>query len=173
MHFQEWWTRHRAHLPALGFESPSIDQAEPAPGVIEALNSADIILFAPSNPVVSIGPILAVPGIAAAIQESPAAVVGVSPIIAGSPVRGMADACLAALDIPSSASAVGLHYGPRTTYGLLDTWLIAEEDSGLATEFSKRGLHTLVRPLWMRDTETSVDLASAALDAALPGPATR
>lgn len=166
MHFQEWWTRHRASLPARGFDSPGIAQAAPAPGVLEALAAADMILFAPSNPVVSLGPILAVPGIADAVRAAGGAVVGVSPIIAGAPVRGMADACLAAVGIEATAAAVGRHYGARDAGGLLDAWLIAEEDAALAPEVEAAGLRALVRPLWMRDLETSAALADAAFDAA-------
>ncbi|WP_136055412.1 2-phospho-L-lactate transferase [Microbacterium sp. K24] len=166
MHFQEWWTRHRASLPARGFDSPGIAHAAPAPGVLEALAAADMILFAPSNPVVSLGPILAVPGIADAVRAAGGAVVGVSPIIAGAPVRGMADACLAAVGIEATAAAVGWHYGARDAGGLLDAWLIAEEDAALAPEVEAAGVRALVRPLWMRDLETSAVLADAAFDAA-------
>lgn len=204
MHFQEWWTRHRASLRARGFESPGIEHATPATGVLDALAEADVILFAPSNPVVSLGPILAVPGIADAVRAAGGAVVGVSPIIAGAPVRGMADACLAAVGIDATAAAVGRHYGARSSRrttaeiaadtprhpssearvapdlrgrargdaaavgpGLLDAWLIAEEDAALSPELEAAGLRALVRPLWMRDLETSSALADAALDAAL------
>lgn len=166
MHFQEWWTRHRASLPARGFDSPGIAQAAPAPGVVEALAAADMILLAPSNPVVSLGPILAVLGIADAVRTAGGAVVGVSPIIAGAPVRGMADACLAAVGIEATAAAVGRHYGARDAGGLLDAWLIAEEDAALAPEVEAAGVRALVRPLWMRDLETSAVLADAAFDAA-------
>lgn len=171
MHFQEWWTRHRASIPAVRFESPGIEDASPAPGVLDALAEADAILLAPSNPIVSVGPILAVPGIADAIRRSDAGVAGVSPIIAGSPVRGMADACLNAVGIPTSAEAVGKHYGARhretAALGLLDAWLIAEEDAALAPAIARSGLHTRVRPLWMSNPATSAALAAAALDAAL------
>lgn len=172
MHFQEWWTRHRASIPALRFESPGIGEAQPAPGVLAAIAEADAILLAPSNPIVSIGPILAVPGIADAIRHSKAGVAGVSPIIAGSPVRGMADACLHAVGIPTSADAVGLYYGARHREtaggpGLLDAWLVAEEDAALAPSLARSGLDARVRPLWMRDRTTSASLADAALEAAI------
>jgi len=176
LHFQEWWTLHRASLPAIGFENDGIEAAAPGAGVLEAIASADAVLLAPSNPVVSIGPILSVPGIADALAAAAGRVVGVSPIIGGAVVRGMADACLAALDVPTAADAVGLRYGPRGGHGgadraalpgLLDTWLIAEEDAALAPGLEAAGLTALVRPLWMRDPDTSAALASAALDAAL------
>ncbi|PRB18401.1 2-phospho-L-lactate transferase [Microbacterium sp. MYb62] len=165
MHFQEWWTRHRAALPAHGFEWPGIAQSAPAPGVSEVLAAADVVLFAPSNPVVSLGPILAVPGISDAVRAAPGVVVGVSPIIDGSPVRGMADACLAAVGLPATADAVGRHYGSRAKGGLLDAWLIAEEDASLAAGLGAEGLRAPVRPLWMRDLDSAAALATAALDA--------
>jgi LPPG:FO 2-phospho-L-lactate transferase len=166
MHFQEWWTRHRAGVPAQGFDWPGIEQSAPAPGVREAVAEADIVVLAPSNPVVSLGPILRVPGIAEAVRASRGTVVGVSPIIAGAPVRGMADACLTAVGLATTADAVGRHYGPRTTGGLLDAWLIAEEDAALAAVLDAEGLRAPVHPLWMRDRETAAALATAALDAA-------
>lgn len=165
MHFQEWWTRHRATVPAQGFDGPGLAQSAPAPGVREALATADVILFAPSNPVVSLGPILAVPGIAEAVRAASAAVIGVSPIIAGAPVRGMADACLAAVGLPPTADAVGHHYGARSADGLLDAWLIAEEDGPLAERLEAVGLRAPVRPLWMRDLDSAAALAADALDA--------
>jgi LPPG:FO 2-phospho-L-lactate transferase len=106
VHFQEWWVRMHAAIPALSIVPIGAEDATPAPGVLAAIAAADILLLPPSNPVVSIGTILAVPGIRDALVASSAPLVGVSPIIGGAPVRGMADACLAALGIETSASAV-------------------------------------------------------------------
>ena len=170
MHFQEWWTRHRAAVPAQGFDNPGIEESAPAPGVVAALSAADAILFAPSNPVVSLGPILRVPGVAEAVRRARGGVAGVSPIIAGSPVRGMADACLAAVGIPATAAGVGLHYGSRAAGGLLDAWLIADEDAALASPLDEQGLRAPVHPLWMRDLDTATALAGVAIDAALGSP---
>ncbi|OJX63571.1 MAG: 2-phospho-L-lactate transferase [Micrococcales bacterium 73-13] len=176
MHFQEWWTLHRASLPAIAFENAGIAAAAPGAGVLEAIAEADAVLVAPSNPVVSIGPILSVPGIAEAVAAAPGGVAGVSPIIGGAVVRGMADACLATLGVPTSADAVGLRYGARgglgaydraALPGLLDAWLVAEEDAALAAGLEAARLPTAVRPLWMRDLDSSAALAAAALDAAL------
>jgi LPPG:FO 2-phospho-L-lactate transferase len=169
MHFQEWWTRHRAALAPVRFENPGIDAAVPAPGVLEAIAEADVVLIAPSNPVVSIGPILAVPGIREALRAAPGRVVGVSPIIGGRVVRGMADVCLAAIGVQTSAAGVAAHYGARAADGLLDAWLIAEEDGASAAEIEKLGIRPVVAPLWMRDAETSAALAEAALAAGAPG----
>lgn len=164
IHFQEWWTKHRAALPPQRFINPGIDSAQPAPGVLEAIIEADVVLFAPSNPVVSVGPILAVPGIREAIERTSATVVGISPIIAGSVVRGMADVCLTAIGVETSAIAVAHHYGQRAAGGLLDAWLIGEEDAG-APGADSAWMH--VRPLWMSDDAKAAQLAQNAVDIAL------
>ena len=92
--------------------------------MLEAIGTADVVLIAPSNPVVSIAPILAVPLLREAVVDGPAPVVGVSPIIAGAPVRGMADRCLATLGVEVSANGVAALYGARSDHGLLDGWLV-------------------------------------------------
>ena len=166
MHFQEWWTRHRAALPARAFVQVGVAAASPAPGVLEALAAADVILVAPSNPVVSIGTVLGIPGVREAVLSATAPVVGVSPIIGGAVVRGMADACLTAIGVETSAAAVALHYGARASGGLLDAWLLDETDAALAPAVSAAGIRASVVPLWMRDLPTSAALAAAALAAA-------
>src|SRR5579875_1238934 len=80
IHFQEWWIKHRASLPAHAFVQIGLEAAEPAPGVLDAITSADVVLLAPSNPVVSIGTILGLPAIREAVTNGPAPVVGLSPI---------------------------------------------------------------------------------------------
>ncbi|WP_109208926.1 MULTISPECIES: 2-phospho-L-lactate transferase [Microbacterium] len=166
LHFQEWWTRYRATLAPARFENPGIEAAAPAPGVAEAIAEADTVLIAPSNPVVSIGPILAVPRMREALRATDASIVGVSPIIGGKVVRGMADVCLTAIGVETSASAVAALYGAREREGLLDSWLLAEEDEAAADEVSGLGIRPLVRPLWMTDAARSAALGAAALDAA-------
>jgi LPPG:FO 2-phospho-L-lactate transferase len=165
MHFQEWWTRHRAGVPALSFEQRGLAQASAAPGVLEAIRDADIVLVAPSNPVVSIGTILALPDIRSALETTAARIVGVSPVIAGAVVRGMADACLTTIGVETTASAVARHYGARTRGGLLDAWLVDTSDASAVIELSDDGLHALAVPLWMRDVPTSAAIAGAAFDA--------
>src|SRR6185503_19846883 len=96
VHFQEWWVRMRAAAPARTFVAVGMGRAAAAPGVLESLRDADVIVLPPSNPVVSIGIILGVPGVRDALRHSTAPVVGVSPLISGAPVRGHADACLSA-----------------------------------------------------------------------------
>jgi LPPG:FO 2-phospho-L-lactate transferase len=158
VHFQEWWIKHRAVPRPHAFVQVGLDEARPAPGVLDAISSADAILIAPSNPVVSVGTILAVPGIRAALEDAPAPVVGLSPIINGAPVRGMADACLAAIDVEVSAHGVGRHYGARRDGGLLDGWLIHDGDTA-----DLPGVAVLARPLLMTDDDATAAMALAAL----------
>ena len=164
MHFQEWWTRYRATLPAVAFRQRNLATARPAPGVVEAIVGADIVLIAPSNPVVSIGTILSIPGVREALAETHAPVVGVSPIIGGKVVRGMADACLPVIGVETTAEAVGRHYGARSSGGLLDGWLVDEADAAAVAPLESLGLVAASVPLWMRDLDTSAALAGAAID---------
>jgi LPPG:FO 2-phospho-L-lactate transferase len=157
VHFQEWWVRMRATTPALSIVPIGADDAKPAPGVLAAIAAADVLLLPPSNPVVSIGTILAVPGIRDALLASAAPLVGVSPIIGGAPVRGMADACLAALGIETSAGAVAALYA-----GLIDGWLVDDADAGTEVD----GVVVRALPLLMSDEVTTRAIAAAALDLA-------
>ena len=163
MHFQEWWTRYRAQVPALRFEQRGVERATPSPGALTALEAADVVLIAPSNPVVSIGTILGIPGMRDAVLAANAPIVGVSPIIAGSAVRGMADACLTTIGVATDAGAVALHYGPRSAAGLLDAWLVGVEDESLVAGLRADCVAAAAVPLWMRDLDTAAALAEAAL----------
>lgn len=158
MHFQEWWVRHRAAIPAQDIVSVGAEAAAPAPGVLKAVEEADFVLLPPSNPVVSVGSVLGVPGLRAAIAAK--TVVGVSPIIGGAPVRGMADACLSAIGVETSARAVAEHYGPE----LLDGWLMDDADAGGPPV---AGIETRFRPLYMSDPEATAAMARAAIDLAV------
>lgn len=160
VHFQEWWVRLQAKVPAAGFIFSGAAEATPAPGVLGALADADFVLFPPSNPVVSIGTILAVPGITEAVREK--TVVGVSPIIGGAPVRGMADKCLAAIGVRASAAGVAAYYGP----GLLSGWLVDEQDKTAADDPALAGIAVRALPLYMRDLAATTAIARAALDLA-------
>jgi len=159
IHFQEWWVKHRAKLPAESFVQVGVDDAQPAAAALAALAAADVVLVAPSNPVVSIGTILGVPGIREAVSTARARVVGVSPIIGGAPVRGMADACLPVIGVDVSAEGVGRHYGARTDGGLLDGWLIADSDTA-----SVPGVEVRAVPLLMTDDEATAAMVRAALE---------
>ncbi|PZG35451.1 2-phospho-L-lactate transferase [Spongiactinospora gelatinilytica] len=153
IHFQEWWVRLRASVPALSFALVGAEKARPAPGVLDAIEEADLVILPPSNPVVSIGTILQVPGIREAVSAK--TVVGVSPIIGGAPVRGMADACLTAIGVRTSAQAVLELYGA----GLIDGWLVAEQDADVRLD----GVRVRARPLIMHDAAAAADIARAAV----------
>ena len=161
VHFQEWWVRHRAEPEARAFVQVGVDAARPAPGVAEAFAAADAVLLAPSNPVVSVGTILGVPGLRPALLATPGRVVGVSPIVGGSVVRGMADRCLPVLGVEVSAEGVGRHYGARSAGGLLDAWLVHTGDRA-----SIPGVDVRAVPLLMSSPEATAAMARAALDAA-------
>ena len=162
VHFQEWWVRMRAATAARAFVIVGIEDAKPAPGVLEAITEADVVLLPPSNPVVSIGTILAVPGVREALRSTAAPVVGVSPIVGGAPVRGMADACLASIGVETSAQGVAAHYGARSAQGLLDGWVVAEGDACAVD-----GVRVEARPLLMGSSAAAAALAGEALDLAL------
>jgi LPPG:FO 2-phospho-L-lactate transferase len=159
VHFQEWWVRMQAKVPAQRFVAVGMDRATAAPGVLDAIRQADVVLLPPSNPVVSIGIILGVPGVRDALRGSTAPVVGVSPLIGGMPVRGHADACLAAIGVESTASAVAGLYED-----FLDGWLVSTEDQP-AVRLARA--QVLGRPLLMTDAHAAADIAAAALDLAL------
>jgi len=164
IHFQEWWIKHRAQIPARGFAIVGIENAAPGPGVVEAIAGADVIVFPPSNPIVSIGTILAVPGIRDAIISADAKVVGVSPIISGAPVRGMADACLSAEGIDTTTQAVAAHYGARSAGGLLDGWLVDTSDEASVAAITATGIRCRAIPLLMTDVAATAVMVEEALD---------
>jgi LPPG:FO 2-phospho-L-lactate transferase len=172
IHFQEWWVRYRAALPAHSIVLVGVEDTKAGPGVVEAIESADVVVLPPSNPVVSVGTILQVPGVREAIQRTPAPVVGVSPIVGGKPVRGMADACLAAIGVETDAGAVAKHYGSRRALiplgapgsGILDGWLVDDSDVSVVPAVQSLGIACEARPLLMTDPATTSAIAAATLD---------
>jgi LPPG:FO 2-phospho-L-lactate transferase len=158
IHFQEWWVRYRGDLPTKRFVFAGAESAKPAAGVLDALAAADVVLLAPSNPVVSIAPILAVPGLREAVTTATAPVVGVSPIIGGAPVRGMADKCLAVVGTDCTAAGVGRLYGAD----LLDGWLVDTTDEGADVP----GVTVRAVPLWMTDEQATAAMVRAAMELA-------
>jgi LPPG:FO 2-phospho-L-lactate transferase len=166
VHFQEWWVRMQAAVPAEQIVAAGMDHAVAGPGVLEAIREADVVLLPPSNPVVSIGIILGVPGVREALRGTLAPVVGVSPIVAGRPVRGHADACLTAIGVPTTAEAVAGLYAD-----VLDGWLVDEQDSqavaALTGDARERRLAVRSLPLLMTDVPAAARIAGEALDLAL------
>jgi LPPG:FO 2-phospho-L-lactate transferase len=160
VHFQEWWVRMGAREPATEIIPVGAERADPAPGVLDAIDAADFVLFPPSNPVVSIGTILAVPGIKDALTNK--TVVGVSPIIGNAPVRGMADACLTVIGVETRTAAVAAYYGA----GLLGGWLVDETDKGAMGDQRLAGIEVRALPLYMRDMPSTTAIARAAVELA-------
>jgi len=163
IHFQEFWIRHRAEVPVKEVQVRGLDTATPAPGVVEAIADADAVLIPPSNPIVSVGPIVGVEGIREALRATGAPVVGVSPVIGGAAVRGMADQLLAGLGLENSAAAVGLHHGSRSVTGVLDGWLVDTTDADDLPRLESVGIAARAVPLWMSDDATTTQLAQDAL----------
>jgi LPPG:FO 2-phospho-L-lactate transferase len=164
VHFQEYWVRLHAGPEALALRQVGIETARPAPGVLEALAAADLVLVGPSNPVVSIGPILAVPGIRDALRSAPAPVIGFSGILHGAPVLGMAHRLLPTIGVAVDAVAVGRHYGSRHGTGVLDAWVVDEGDAASAPGLTAEGLPTLVRDLVMSSPDATAAFVRGAVD---------
>lgn len=165
VHFQQWWVKEHAAIPAERFVVAGMDRAAPAPGVLDAIRQADVILLPPSNPVVSIGIILSVPGVRDALRGTSAPVVGVSPLISGRPVRGYADACLSAIGVESTSRAVAGLYAD-----FLSGWLV-DEDEDLSAYDDLPGVRVVARPVLMSDLAATADIARAAIDLAGAAPA--
>jgi LPPG:FO 2-phospho-L-lactate transferase len=164
VHLQEYWIRHHAAVPAHAVVPIGIEDAKPGPGVLDAISEADAVIIPPSNPVVSVGTILDVPGIREAVAETRAPVVGVSGIIGQDHVRGMARQLLGTIGVEVSAAGVAEHYGSRTQGGLLDGWLVDTSDEALVERITATGLRCRAVPLLMTDHDATADMAQAALD---------
>lgn len=156
--FQEYFVKRgwQDEVRAVRFEGA--ERAHPAPGVVEAIRSAEAVIIAPSNPVVSIGPILAVPGVREALRTTAAPVVAVSPIVGGRTLKGPADRMLRALGYEPSAASVAALYAD-----VLDALVIDRVDAGLAGEVEKLGVRAAVADTVMRGPEEKRSLARATL----------
>ncbi|QNN53624.1 2-phospho-L-lactate transferase [Nocardioides mesophilus] len=163
VHFQEYWVRLRAEVPARAVVPVGLEQSAPGPGVLEAITDTDLLVLPPSNPVVSVGTILGVPGIREAVSSTSAPVVGLSPIVAGSHVHGMAAQVLTAIGVEVSAAAVAEHYGARSTGGVLDAWLVDESDGAAVERVRAAGIACAAVPLMMTDLDATASMVDAAL----------
>ena len=162
--FQEWFVRrlHRDDVDGVRFEGAA--HARPAPGVLEALRDADLLLIAPSNPYVSVAPILAVAAIRTALERRSVPAVAVSPLVGGRAVKGPADRMLARLAGGTGAAHVAGCYA-----GLIDALVIDEADADDATAVAELGVRPVVAQTLMRDREAARRLAEATLEAASTG----
>jgi LPPG:FO 2-phospho-L-lactate transferase len=163
VHFQEYWVRLRAEVPVVDVELVGRQESAPAPGVLAAIQEADVVLLPPSNPIVSVGTVLAVPGIRDALRDTTAPVVGLSPIVGGHHVRGMAAQLLTWAGIEVSAAAVGAHYGARSHGGLLDGWLVDETDAASLPDLDRAHVRAAAVPLMMTDPGATAAMAAEAL----------
>lgn len=158
--FQDYFVRLRHDLVVSSLRFVGADRAAPAPGVLEAIEAAERIVCCPSNPVVSIGPILAVPGIREALTKRRDLVVGVSPIVAGSALKGPADRLLRELDQDASALGVAHLYQPW-----VGTFVVDEADRELARRIESLDIRCVVAPTIMSDAPSADALAKVVLDA--------
>jgi LPPG:FO 2-phospho-L-lactate transferase len=165
LHFQEYWVRRRARDTVKSIRYEGARSARPLPAVLDAIRTADALLICPSNPVASIGPILAVPGMRDAVAARPGAVAGVSPIVGGAPLAGMADKLMPAAGLEVSAAGAARAYAD-----LLAGWVIDERDRDLAEPISDElGIKVAVTDTVMHDDETAETVARVAVSAARGG----
>jgi LPPG:FO 2-phospho-L-lactate transferase len=159
--FQTYYVRRRHADTVTGIRFDGAEVARPAPGVADALRGAAAIVIAPSNPLISVGPILAVPAIRELVAARSAPCVAVSPIVAGRAIRGPAAAMLESLGHDPSPAGVAAIYE-----GLVDVLVIDEQDAEHADAVQARGMRAVVVDTIMRDAAARERLARAALDAA-------
>ncbi len=161
VHFEEYLARDGAPDDVADVVLSAAARARPGPGVLEAIAAAEVVLVCPSNPLVSIGPILALPGVREALHAARAPVVAISPIIGGAPVKGPADRLLRGLGHEVSARGVAALYGD-----LLDGYVLDTRDAAQQSSIEARGLRTRVVDTLMRSPEVAAELARQALDLA-------
>ena len=162
LHFQEYWVKRHAEDPVKGVRFDGIERARPAPGALDAIAGADVVLLCPSNPVVSIGPILSVPGVREAVAARSGPVVGVSPIVGGAPLAGMADKLMPAVGLEVSSLGAA-----RAYRDLLSGWVIDERDRDAASAIADElGIRVAVTDTVMRDDEVAAAVARAAVELA-------
>ena len=162
LHFQEYWVGRHAEDHVKGVRYEGAASARPAPDVLESIARADALIICPSNPVVSIGPILAVPGVRDAVSARRATAAGISGIVGGAPLAGMADKLMPAVGLPVTAAGAADAYAD-----LLSGWVIDERDRALAPAIGGHGLRVAVTDTIMADDDRAEALARVTLELAL------
>ncbi len=157
--FQEFFVREKGQFEVQDVTYERSESAGPAPGVVEAISEAAAVIVCPSNPISSIGPILAVPGIEEALATTQAPIIAVSPIVGGGPVSGPAGKMMQAKGLPVSPVGVAQAYERW-----LDILVLDRQDSALASEVHALGIRAVVTDTLMRDRQTEVSLARAVLN---------
>jgi LPPG:FO 2-phospho-L-lactate transferase len=158
--FEEYFVQRWYQDPVESIRFAGAADAEPAPGVIEAILGADLVVLAPSNPVTSIGPILAVPGVRDALQRAKGRVVAVSPIVGGEAVSGPAGILMASQGLPVSIAGVAEAY-----HDFLDVLVVDVRDEQAAEELRQTGVRVHLAKTIMRTPEEKAELAAAVLSA--------
>jgi LPPG:FO 2-phospho-L-lactate transferase len=158
LHFQEYWVRRGARDAVKGIRYDGALDATPAPGVLDSIAEADVVVVCPSNPVVSIGPILAIPGVHDAVAARRTAAVGISGIVGGAPVSGMADRLMPAAGIEITAAGVAQHYRD-----LVCAWLLDDIDRDLVARVESLGIRCGSTDTIMLDDDRAEAVARAAL----------
>ncbi len=160
LHLQEYFVRERCQPRVDAIEYQEAERSLPAPGVVDAIGESDIVVIAPSNPLISIDPILAIPGIREAFQARKGRVIAISPIVAGKALKGPAAKMLEELGIGASAAAVARHYRD-----LIDAFVVDEQDRELAPQIEQFGLSVIVTDTIMNSLEDKVRLARVVVEA--------
>lgn len=161
IHFEEYFVKRRCNDEVQGITFVGAETASPAPGVLEAIRDAEAVLLAPSNPIVSIGSILSIPGTREAVRQTKGKVVAVSPIVGGATIKGPADKMMRGLGMEVSAAGVAQSY-----QDFLDTMVIDTQDEGLAPAIEQAGIQCIVTNTIMRDLDAKTELARTVLRAA-------
>jgi LPPG:FO 2-phospho-L-lactate transferase len=159
VHFEEYFVKRRSSGEVLGVEFVGADSAKPAPKVIDSILDADVVIICPSNPIVSIGTILSVNGIRDALRKTTARVVGISPIVAGAPIKGPADKILRGLGFEVSAFGVAKLYSD-----FLDTFIIDNLDAAEKSRIENLGIRVKITNTIMKNLEDKVQLAKVVLE---------
>jgi len=158
--FQEYFVREKAQVRVLDVEYAGAAASRPAPGVLEAIHEADLVVVCPSNPVTSVGPVLAVPGMAQALGAARSRVVAVSPIVGGAAVSGPAGELMRARGLPVSPVGVAAAYAPW-----LGTLVIDRSDAARVPELERLGVRTVLADILMTDRDREIALAQLTLAA--------
>jgi LPPG:FO 2-phospho-L-lactate transferase len=161
--FQEYFVREKAQIEVRAVSYAGAARAHPAPGVVEAIASADALLVCPSNPITSVGPILAVPGLVEALRSTEATAIAVSPIVGGDAVSGPAGRLMASAGLAVSAAGVARAYADW-----LDVLIFDEQDRALAPDVARTGVRPIAAPTIMSSRDAEVELARRVLDALRP-----
>ncbi len=162
LHFQQYLIKHRTQPRVAGIRFENIESSKPAPGVAEAILDASAMILCPSNPLISIGPILAVPGMRELLKQTSAKVAAISPVVGGASLKGPTDRMLADLGMEVTAAQVAKLFAD-----FLDVFILDQQDEASAAEIEQMGLKVVVTNTVMSRLEEKMALAQTTLDALL------